>query len=174
MTSHSNLSFPGYVSITTFAHGEFGSDIYFTSKEEFESGLSPVRAFLLLNIEVPQAIIFFTGRTTFFFYSFIFEGGYFLISSLSTNSASSSATTVKIVHNLDSNHPAWADNVQHAAKELTLTTIASIDFNWHRFEDLLSTRLLSSSFIFSSIETNTTLKSILHACFLSALSKGVS
>jgi hypothetical protein len=159
------------VSSTTFARNELGSDVFFPSKEEYESGLSARES--IPNVQYrgsPDHIKYLLAGKHFSFIPSSSKEDTFsspaalTVSGLSNDSTSSSATTVKIVDNLDSNHPAWLENVRDAAKTLTLPVIASIDFNWQRFEELLSTRLLSSNFKFSSQDTATALHAIFRAC----------
>jgi hypothetical protein len=89
------------------------------------------------------------------------------LNDLHNDSISSTATTI-CLDPLDSTHPSWSVHIRDAAKALTLPVIASLDFNWSKFEDLLTSRLLSTSFHYSAAETLTALNSIFRACKKSA------
>jgi hypothetical protein len=87
------------------------------------------------------------------------------ISGVSHDTVSSTATTVQNFEFLDSANPNWEINVRKAAKDLTLPYIASSNFMWGRFNDLLSSRLLSTQFKMSSADTSTALGSIFQSYF---------
>jgi hypothetical protein len=165
-------TFPGYVSIPTLAHSLHGSEIFFSSKEELDSVLLSLTAIPDHQYRGSPGHFNFllAGNFQKFFTSSSDEEPQLQpttldISGVSRDSVSSTATTVQTFESLDSANPNWELNVRKAAKDLTLPYIASSNFLWDRFNDLLSSRLLSTQFKLSSKDTSTALESIFQSCF---------
>jgi hypothetical protein len=108
------LKFSGYISIPILAHPLYGSNIFFSSKEEFDSALLNLHYIPNVNYRgSPEHLTYLRAR----------QHTTFIPSSSNDEISFSSTATIKNIDLLDSDHPNRVGNVRQATKDLTLPHI---------------------------------------------------